>query len=194
MCWERALVGVKASKWSERAVSSRRQTGLPDSALSVAVLVQPLTCARYAFVIQTQSPLPGARSGEALIQVVVGLGETLVSNAPGRALSASVRAGNGVFAPEGGAHIFRSDSNGEDPDGFAGAGLYDSITVIDCPKRAVCYTSEPLLFDTTFRKNLLRRLFDLGRSVESHFRGPQDLDGAVYIEQNLIVLQSRPQG
>ena len=34
---------------------------------------------------------------------------------------------NGMFVPE--SLIFRSDSNGEDLEGYAGAGLYDSITM-----------------------------------------------------------------
>lgn len=33
----------------------------------------------------------------------------------------------GVFLAEGDSLIFRSDSNGEDLEGFAGAGLYDSV-------------------------------------------------------------------
>ena len=33
----------------------------------------------------------------------------------------------GVFLTEGDSLIFRSDSNGEDLEGFAGAGLYDSV-------------------------------------------------------------------
>ena len=49
-----------------------------------------MTSARYAFVIHTRSPLPGASPDAALVELCVGLGESLVSNAPGRALSASV--------------------------------------------------------------------------------------------------------
>ena len=45
---------------------------------------------RYAFVIHTRSPLPGASPDAALVELCVGLGESLVSNSPGRALSASV--------------------------------------------------------------------------------------------------------
>eukprot|EP00425_Heterocapsa_triquetra_P045917 CAMPEP_0195086646 /NCGR_PEP_ID=MMETSP0448-20130528/26720_1 /TAXON_ID=66468 /ORGANISM="Heterocapsa triquestra, Strain CCMP 448" /LENGTH=1227 /DNA_ID=CAMNT_0040120147 /DNA_START=81 /DNA_END=3764 /DNA_ORIENTATION=- len=203
--WQRALKGVWASKWTDRAVSSRRQMGVPDSALSLAVLVQPLAFARYAFVIHTRSPLANAKKEDALVEVVVGLGESLVSNSPGRALSASVSPSGmevhtlpskpeGVFAPEAGTHIFRSDSNGEDLEGFAGAGLYDSITVVECPKRAVNYADEPLLFDAAFREKLVKGLFELGRLVEANFKGqPQDIEGAVLADGSLIVLQSRPQ-
>jgi alpha-glucan,water dikinase len=204
--WERALKGVWASKWTDRAVSSRRQCGVQDDAVFMAVLAQPLIDAKYAFVIHTRSPLTGAKADEQLVELCVGLGESLVSNSPGRALSASVgptddpvvhtypSKPDGVFAPEGGTHIFRSDSNGEDLEGFAGAGLYDSITVVECLHRPVCYTSEPLLFDSKVRNALLRKLFDLGRMVEANFDGqPQDIEGVVCKDGSLVVTQSRPQ-
>jgi alpha-glucan,water dikinase len=205
--WQAALKGVWASKWTDRAVSSRAQMGVPDEALKLAVLVQPVAFAAYAFVIHTRSPMANAHKEDALIELVVGLGESLVSNSPGRALSASVgpkdrpvevhsypSKPDGVFTPKEGTHIFRSDSNGEDLEGFAGAGLYDSITVAECPKRTVSYAAEKLVFDATFREELLRRLFDLGRLVETNFKGqPQDIEGAVDEKGGLVVLQSRPQ-
>jgi len=43
-----------------------------------------------------------------------------------------------MFVPE--SLIFRSDSNGEDLEGYAGAGLYDSITMDPC---VVCHTLSP---------------------------------------------------
>ncbi|CAE7269223.1 R1 [Symbiodinium microadriaticum] len=215
--WKAALCRVWASKWTDRAVASRKQMKVPDSALYLAVLVQPLVFAQYAFVIHTQSPLPGAAKGEQLVELCVGLGESLVSNSPGRALSASVGDGGasitihvfpskpeGVFAPEGGTIIFRSDSNGEalevlnsaarDLEGFAGAGLYDSVTVQSCEHRTINYAAEPLFFDAGFRSKLLKSLFELGRKIEANFAGqPQDIEGAVTAEGKVVVTQSRPQ-
>lgn len=204
--WTRALKGVWASKWTDRAVSSRKQMNVPDDILFLAVLVQPIVPAAYAFVIHTKSPLPGAKDGEQLVELCVGLGESLVSNSPGRALSATVNAQGaihihvypskpeGVFAPEGGTLIFRSDSNGEDLEGFAGAGLYDSITVEACQHRCLSYAQEPLIFDIDFREKLLKRLYDLGRAVETNFAGaPQDIEGAVHPDGRIVVTQSRPQ-
>eukprot|EP00929_Paragymnodinium_shiwhaense_P057894 TRINITY_DN28998_c0_g1_i1.p1 TRINITY_DN28998_c0_g1~~TRINITY_DN28998_c0_g1_i1.p1 ORF type:complete len:1220 (-),score=235.15 TRINITY_DN28998_c0_g1_i1:257-3916(-) len=205
--WQRAMKGVWASKWTDRAISSRRQMGVPEDALVLAVLAQPLAFAAYAFVIHTRSPLTNAHKEDALVEVVVGLGESLVSNSPGRALSATVGPKErpievhtfpskfeAVFTPAEGTHIFRSDSNGEDLEGFAGAGLYDSITVAECPKRSISYADEALLFNKAFRDNLLRKLFDLGRLVEANFNGqPQDIEGAMDKDGGLIVLQSRPQ-
>jgi hypothetical protein len=74
-----------------------------------------------------------------------GLGETLVSGQfPGKGMSfaASKRdldnprvlaypsKSAAMFVPD--SLIFRSDSNGEDLEGYAGAGLYDSITMDPC--------------------------------------------------------------
>ncbi len=47
---------------------------------------------------------------------------------------------DGMFVPE--SLIFRSDSNGEDLAGYAGAGLYDSITMDPTVTRKVDYGSD----------------------------------------------------
>ncbi len=47
---------------------------------------------------------------------------------------------DGMFVPE--SLIFRSDSNGEDLKGYAGAGLYDSITMDRTELRKVDYASD----------------------------------------------------
>lgn len=48
--------------------------------------------------------------------------------------------GDGMFVPE--SLIFRSDSNGEDLEGYAGAGLYDSITMDATQTRKVDYGAD----------------------------------------------------
>lgn len=48
--------------------------------------------------------------------------------------------GDGMFVPE--SLIFRSDSNGEDLEGYAGAGLYDSITMDATQQRKVDYGAD----------------------------------------------------
>eukprot|EP00435_Cladocopium_sp_Y103_P009970 s1411_g2.t1 len=185
--WQRALKKVWASKWTDRAVASRKQMKVPDKALYLAVLVQPVVHAQYAFVIHTRSPLPGASPDAALVELCVGLGESLVSNAPGRALSASVEGQSinvhvypskpeGVFVPEGGTAIFRSDSNGE----------HWSIDYAE--------DNEPLFFDVQFRSQLLLKLFQIGRQIEKNFSGQaQDIEGAVTADGKIVITQSRPQ-
>ena len=93
--------------------------------------------AEYAFVLHTANPVTG-QTGELFGEVVVGMGEALVGNQPGRALSFSAASNGsspevsllslpskraGLFSPSGLSNvIFRSDSNGEDLEAFAGAG------------------------------------------------------------------------
>ncbi|KAK9060237.1 hypothetical protein SSX86_020941 [Deinandra increscens subsp. villosa] len=87
--WEQAWIAIKkvwASKWNERAYFSTRKVKLDHDLLCMAVLVQEIINADYAFVIHTTNPSSGDPS-EIYAEVVKGLGETLVGAYPGRALS-----------------------------------------------------------------------------------------------------------
>lgn len=202
--WDKAwgaITGVWASKWNERAYLSRKTWGIPHEDLFMAVLIQEVVDAEYAFVIHTVNPFTGDE-GELYAEVVLGLGETLVGNHPGRALSFTAR----KEAPEprllsypgksiglyGGGLIFRSDSNGEDLVDYAGAGLYESI-MLEPPRRvSLDYSGEPLVWDRGFRDRLLRGITEVGIAVEKALGSPQDIEGA-YREGRYYVVQARPQ-
>ena len=81
----RALCDVWASKWNDRAFVSLRNHGIDHADLRMSVLVQPVVDADYAFVIHTVNPSSNDAT-ELYAEVVVGLGEVLVGNYPGRAL------------------------------------------------------------------------------------------------------------
>ncbi|MCL5096116.1 MAG: hypothetical protein M1608_01005 [Candidatus Omnitrophica bacterium] len=202
--WEgawRCIKQVWASKWNDRAYLSRRARGIPYEALYMAVLVQEVVPADYAFVIHTVNPMSGNRD-ELFAEVVLGLGETLVGNYPGRALGFiwNKTAGQPTLLAYpakslglyGGSLIFRSDSNGEDLAGFAGAGLYDSV-LLPAPRQMLLdYTRERLVWEDNFRKQLLDLIARAGLEVERLCGAPQDIEGAVAHDQ-LYVVQSRPQ-
>lgn len=111
--------------------------------LKLNYLFQQVVPAEYAFVVHTANPVSGAK-GELFGEAVVGMGEALVGNQPGRALSFSAAATasqpevdmlslpskrSGLFSPKGSSNvIFRSDSNGEDLEAFAGAGTTSCMT------------------------------------------------------------------
>jgi alpha-glucan,water dikinase len=170
------------------------------------VLVQQVVPARYSFVLHTTNPVsndPAELYGE----LVFGLGETLVGAYPGRALSFSA-AKDGSSQPAlqcypskpGGLFlrrrslIFRSDSNGEDLEGFAGAGLYDSVTAHEPQMEALDYESDELLTDDAFRARLLALLRDAGVAVERAMGGrAQDVEGVVTSEGDVFIVQTRPQ-
>jgi alpha-glucan, water dikinase len=203
----RAIKAVWASKWTERAFLNRRARGVPEHDLSMAVLCMGLVPAEYAFVLHTQSPLAGASSDEVFGEVVVGLGETLVGNSPGRAFSFSApKSGAGDvalialpskleahFAPDGGACLIaRSDSNGEDLEGYAGAGLYESHTTRATKTQATNYAAERLLWDASFRGDLVKKLVELAKVVERSAGCAQDIEGCM-VGDKVYLLQSRAQ-
>ncbi|MEO5358925.1 MAG: hypothetical protein H7843_00605 [Nitrospirota bacterium] len=200
---EQCIKKVWASLWNERAYLSRVKNfaGNPHEGVSMAVLVQEIVNADYAFVIHTVNPVTGARD-EIFAEVVLGLGETLVGNHPGRALSFTCKKDSSTpnvaaypgksFGLYADGLIFRSDSNVEDLSGFAGAGLYDSITLREPRRVLLDYSASPLLRDEAFRGGLLSKIKEIGVIVESAFGSPQDIEGA-YAKGQYYVLQSRPQ-
>jgi hypothetical protein len=72
-----SIKAVWASKWNERAFLSREANHIDHDGVAMAVLIQPVIEAQYAFVIHTANPSSAARD-EIYAEMVVGLGETLV--------------------------------------------------------------------------------------------------------------------
>lgn len=202
--WNEAWMCIKrvwSSKWNARAYLSRVANGIPHEALTMSVLIQKVVESDYSFVIHTANPFTGAKD-EVYAEVVLGLGETLAANYPGKAMSFICRKGEkeprllsfpskstGLY---GIGLIFRSDSNGEDLAGYAGAGLYDSF-VLPSPRRvALDYTGDPLTWDEDLRKKLLADIASVGVSIEQIMKVPQDIEGA-YASGRYYVVQTRPQ-
>jgi len=192
---------VWASTWNQRAYLSRKARGMDHGNLHMAVLIQEVVEAEYGFVIHTANPFSGNRD-ELYAEVVLGLGETLVSNRPGSALRVVCRK-DGLdvnvlaypsksFGLYGKGLIFRSDSSGEDLAGYAGAGLYDSF-VLDPPTEIrLDYAEEPLVRDKDFTMEFASNLARIGMTVENLFAVPQDIEGA-YSGGQYSVVQTRPQ-
>ena len=202
--WDEAWYGITrvwASKWTDRAFFSRRSRHVPHANLLMAVLVQQVVEADYAFVIHTVNPINGNKN-EVFAEVVCGLGETLVGNYPGRSfgfvfnktdhsihLHSYPGKTEGLF---GSGVIFRSDSNGEDLQGFAGAGLYDSVLAREPETRVLDYSSEPLVWDALKRNEVFGAIAQIGIAVENALGSPQDIEGAVS-RGRYFVVQTRPQ-
>jgi len=202
--WDEAWMCIRrvwSSKWNERAHLSRRARGIGHEDLFMAVLIQEVVEADYSFVIHTANPVTGERD-EIYAEVVLGLGETLVGNYPGRALSYTCRKGEsepqllsfpsksiGLF---GSGLIFRSDSSGEDLANYAGAGLYDSVMLPSSRKVSLDYSRERLVWEESFRRDLLVTIATIGTMVEKAMGFPQDIEGA-YSKGRYYVVQTRPQ-
>lgn len=86
--------------------------------------------------------------------------------------------------------IFRSDSNGEDLEGFAGAGLYESIPMDSPAQSFVDYSGEPIVNDAKFREGILRKIAEVGIAVEKALGTPQDIEGVV-MGGEVYVVQTR---
>lgn len=81
------MQGVWASKYNERALLSMKKVGLDFNDLRMAVLVQRVVPAEYAFVLHTRNPSNGCAE-EIYAEVVKGLGEAIVSGmVPGTSMS-----------------------------------------------------------------------------------------------------------
>ncbi len=203
--WE-AVKGVWASVWNERAHLARIKLRLDVDDVDMAVLCQKVIDADYAFVIHTVNPTNKDKN-EIYAEAVIGLGETLVGNAPGQALGFIVRKDQDIdtvkpavrsypsksVALVGGAYIFRSDSNAEDLEGFAGAGLHDSIPLKPHRIVDIDYSKERIMHDDHFRDEFMRGVGKIGLEVEALMDGtPQDIEG-VYKDGEFFVVQARPQ-
>lgn len=88
--------------------------------------------------------------------------------------------------------IFRSDSNGEDLEGYAGAGLYDSVPMDKEEKVVLDYSSDPLMIDGNFRQSILSSIARAGNAIEELYGSPQDIEGVVR-DGKIYVVQTRPQ-
>ena len=178
----------------------------------MTVLVQELVPATYAFVSPHRgSPLSGDRDAVHDASSSSAWARRSVGNYPGRALSFVAKGHNEestisiatypskVRALRCSASLMaRSDSNGEDLEDFAGAGLYSSVPVGgDYERTAANYAHEPLVWDESMRNSVIQALVDTGRAVESACGGAaQDIEGVVVVQGDEIsvsVVQTRAQ-
>ncbi|ESQ54882.1 hypothetical protein EUTSA_v10024230mg [Eutrema salsugineum] len=204
--WNKSWTAIKkvwASKWNERAYVSCKKTKLDHDAVCMAVLIQEVICGDYAFVIHTNNPVSGD-SSEIYTEIVKGLGETLVGAYPGRAMSFITKKTNlkspivinypskriGLYSKL--SIIFRSDSNNEDLEGYAGAGLYDSVMMDEAEEVVVDYSREQLIVDKAFQVRLFSAIAEAGNVIETLYGCPQDIEGVVK-GGNIYVVQARPQ-
>merc|ERR1719162_1678150 len=89
--WD-AIKSVWASLFAIRPWVSLAKAGRSFHDLNMAVLVQELVEARYAFVLHTTNPFTND-TDELYGELVAGRGESLVGNYPGRAMSFVMKRG-----------------------------------------------------------------------------------------------------
>jgi len=202
----RSLKAVWASKYNERAYTSTKRVGLDYDSISMSVLVQQVVDARYAFVIHTKNPI-NDDPDEIYVELVRGMGEAIVSGTvPGSALAFTARKDDldnpqialypskscGMFVKDS-SLIFRSDSNGEDLEGYAGAGLYDSVTTAVMTEETVDYSSDRVVADAEYARMIMSKVSRVGAAIEAALGSAQDVEGVIDSADEVTVVQTRPQ-
>ena len=197
----KAIKSVWASKFNERAYIATSKVGITIKDIRMAVLCQKIIPAEYAYVIHTKNPSTN-NPDEVFAEVCVGMGEALVGAYEGQSLSFAYNKKSNSYdiksfpnksiSLKNSGFIFRSDSNTEDLEGFSGAGLFDSVPMVEDHEYEVCYKNEKLLNDGKFRDNLIRKISELGIGVEKMYGIPQDIEGVFY-DNNFYIVQTRPQ-
>lgn len=165
-CW--------ASLYSVESVTYRRQRGLPEDGVAMAVVVQKMVNARSAGVMFTRSPLTGDRSVIAL-EGSWGLGSAVVGG--------EVTPDRWVIGKITGEISVREISDKQ----------HQHVPVTEGGVRSVPVAAElrqaPCLSDAE-----LDALRTIARNVERHYGAPQDIEWAVERDTNQIfLLQSRPE-
>eukprot|EP00828_Plagiopyla_frontata_P024545 TRINITY_DN3133_c0_g1_i3.p1 TRINITY_DN3133_c0_g1~~TRINITY_DN3133_c0_g1_i3.p1 ORF type:complete len:644 (+),score=72.26 TRINITY_DN3133_c0_g1_i3:1109-3040(+) len=192
---------VFASKFNERAYISTKKIGITLDQIRMAVLIQPIVQAEYAFVIHTKNPIT-ENDNELYCEVVKGLGETLVGAFKGQALSFVVDKktlkgqinsfmSKSVLLKSSG-YMFRSDSNTEDLQNFAGAGLFDSYPSEETITELSIYSSDKLMLDDNFQTQFMKQITSIALQIEKVYGTAQDIEGC-YWKDEYYVVQTRPQ-
>jgi alpha-glucan,water dikinase len=197
----KAIKSVWASKFNERAYIATSKVGITIKDIRMAVLCQKIIPAEYAYVIHTKNPSTN-NANEVFAEVCLGMGEALVGAYEGQSLSFAYDKTkktydiksfpNKSIALKNSGFIFRSDSNTEDLEGFSGAGLFDSVPMIEDNEIEVTYHGDKIFTDAGFRDNLIKKVSELGVGVEKMYGIPQDIEG-VYYNGDLYIVQTRPQ-
>ena len=198
----KSIKKIWASKYNERAFISCRKIGVKLNEISMAVLCQKIIEAEYAFVIHTKNPSNNNKN-EIYCEVVYGMGESLVGAYEGQSFSFVYNKENKSYniktypnkslALKNKGYIFRSDSNTEDLEGFAGAGLFDSIPMIEYEEINMEYGINKIFCDGNWLGELMKGIAGLGMEIEKICGGePQDIEG-VYYNKEFYIVQTRPQ-
>lgn len=165
-----------ASMWTRRAVSYRKNNGIPHDGMALAVVVQEMVRPVSAGVLFTKNPLSN-NGHEMMIEANFGLGESVVSGetTPDRYIVARDSDGFTVIGKEIGTKdsMVQSKEDGQ-----------EGVRLIELPRDR----SE----DSCLSDSQTIKLAEIGDSIEALFGSPQDIEWAIDDTGSLRILQSRP--
>ncbi|MFK0238132.1 rifamycin-inactivating phosphotransferase [Streptomyces vinaceus] len=160
-CW--------ASLFTERAVTYRQRGGIDHRSVHMAVVVQRMVFPQSSGILFTADPVTGDRK-VATVDAGFGLGEALVSGLVNPDVF-KVRDGEVV------AKVITAKQRAVTPLPDGGT----QAVAIDARRQEL-----PALTDAQ-----AVRLVELGRRIEAHFGGPQDIEWCL-VEDDFRIVQSRP--
>jgi pyruvate,water dikinase len=164
-CW--------SSLYSVESISYRRDRGIPESVVAMAVVVQSMVDARAAGVMFTRSPTTGDRS-VITIEGAWGLGSAVVGG--------EVTPDRWVLGKITGEISVREISDKHIEHRRAGGGGVEAVAVDQERRRVACVSDREL-----------EQLRQIARQVERHYGVAQDIEWAIDARGNLLLLQSRPE-
>jgi len=164
-CW--------ASLYSVESISYRRDRGIDEDVVAMAVVVQSMVDARTAGVMFTRSPTTGDRS-VITIEGAWGLGSAVVSG--------EVTPDRWVVGKITGEISVREISDKHIEHRRAAGGEVEAAAVPDERRRATCASDAEL-----------EQLRQVARQVEKHYGCAQDIEWAIDTRGALLLLQSRPE-
>ena len=165
-CW--------SSLYSVESISYRRRLRIPEAGVAMAVVVQTMVDARSAGVMFTRSPTTGDRS-VITVEGAWGLGSAVVGG--------EVTPDRWVIGKITGDISVRTISGKEIEHIPAAAGGVATLAVSGQRRRTACMSDAEL-----------QALRAIGRKVERHYNGAQDLEWAVDRHSGeILLLQSRPE-
>ena len=203
--FEQAFTSIKrvwASKYNERVYIATSKVGISLEQIKMSVLCQKIIPSEYAYVIHTKNPMTNNKN-ELFAEIVCGMGETLVGAFEGQSFSFIYYKDknnyeiksypNKSISLQNSGFIFRSDSNTEDLEGFSGAGLFDSVPMINDNEVEISYANNKFFNDKKFVDDFINKVSSLGIGVEKLYNGvEQDIEGCYY-NGDFFIVQTRPQ-
>jgi len=172
-----AVRTVWASLWTRRATLSRQNLAIPHNQAHMAVLIHQLVIPDLSFIMHTLNPAK-QNPDEVLIELVVGLGETLASaEHPGNPYRMVCNKHTGKVSTL----AFANFSQAILPDAEEGIVF-----------KTLDYSKIKLSIHESYRESLGSRLAAIGGFVEAALGSPQDIEGIV-AGQTTYLVQSRPQ-
>jgi phosphoglucan, water dikinase len=172
-----AIKRVWASLWTGRAIQSRRTAGICHADAHMAVLIQELVSSEFSFVLHTTNPV-SQRSSELHAEIVVGLGETLVS---------AEQAGT--------PYRLKCEKQTNAVEILAFANFSQALvpeTAGGTRKETVDYSKIRLSNEPRELEEFGRRLISVATRIEQAMGSPQDIEG-VEVKGQIFLVQSRAQ-